>query len=199
MGSLRRRPMLLSYIDDLMAIENNGIVKGEYSIYNALVDSWLRRELKKNLRIKDLHDACLILAVWMQSHKKRTISKAVLGKLIEKIAKVKTITRIEMKGRSLLNRTSEGDYRFFHYSIQEFCAAQFIYQRPLYLPNGKISVTHQIVRMLVDSGIRKIEFDAIDLSLINQPIDVQKKIKKNVNMEFVFISPGIFRMGSSAE
>jgi hypothetical protein len=71
MGSLRCRPMLLAYIEDLM--ESSFIHKedNEYRIYDALVQNWLRREQLKDKQIseKDLLEACLVLATWLQIKK----------------------------------------------------------------------------------------------------------------------------------
>ena len=124
MGSLRCRPMLLSYIEDLMA-SSISQQDGEYEVYDALVKSWLRRERSKKPEIqeKDLLDACVILATVMQIRRKRSIAEDDMDRLIDQISEVRPIKRIEIKGRSLINRNSEGEYRFSHYSIQEFCVA----------------------------------------------------------------------------
>ncbi|MGD2093078.1 MAG: formylglycine-generating enzyme family protein, partial [Candidatus Aminicenantes bacterium] len=37
---------------------------------------------------------------------------------------------IDVKGRSLLNKNSDGDFRFSHYSIQEFLVAKYIKENP---------------------------------------------------------------------
>lgn len=99
------RPMLLSYIEDLI---NSPIMQkggNEYRIYDALIDSWLRREQTKKVAIskEDLYAACIILAVWMQTRLKREITELELDQLVGEISKVKPITRIDMKGRSLLS------------------------------------------------------------------------------------------------
>ena len=179
------------------------VALGEYRIYNALVDSWLRRELTKNnnLCIKDLHDACLVLAVWMQLRRKRKISEKNLDKLIEKIAGIRTIKKIELKGRSLLNRNSDGDYRFSHYSIQEFCVAKYISKKSslkLKLKDeDRILVTDQILKIICEAGEINLDFvlKLLDFSQISLSDKNKKKISKH-GMEFVFILPGLFKMGS---
>jgi formylglycine-generating enzyme required for sulfatase activity len=199
MGTLRCRPMLLSCIEDLMA--STSITKGasEYCIFNALFDSWLRREQTKkpDLILADLHDACVILAVWMQIRNKRDISEAELHWLIEEIAMVRTIAQIDMKGRPLLNRNSDGDYRFSHYAIQEFCVAKFFSGKSIFRPKEKIPINRKIVKMLNESG--KIDsdlcFDSLDLSLINLPEEPQQRMTI-LGMEFVYIPPGLFKMGN---
>jgi hypothetical protein len=189
-----------------MDIQDNEAGKGEYNIYNALVDGWLRRELTKkpDLPIKDLHDTCLVLAVWMQVRQKREISEKDVDKLIERIFKIKAIKKIELKGRSLLNRNSEGDYRFSHYSIQEFCVAKYISKMPAiklsFRQNDRINLTDQIVKMIAESGEIDPDLDIgrIDLSQINPAEKNRKKITK-YGMDFVYIPPGAFKMGSPKE
>ncbi len=163
MGSLRCRPMLLSYIEDLMkspVMEKGG---NEFQIYEALVESWLRREKtkEKDFSKQDIYDACIILATWMQMEKKREISEIELEGLIGEISKVKAVNQIEMKGRALLNRNSDGDFRFSHFSIQEFCVAKFlITEKPLFKPKSKILITDNVWGMidLSESELISLEF-----------------------------------------
>ena len=198
MGSLRCRPMLLSYIEDLMnspLMEKGG---SEFRIYEALVDSWLRREKIKNKDIskKAIYDACVILAVVMQIRQEREISEAELDKLIGQIAIVKPITEVEMKGRSLLNLNSEGDYRFSHYSIQEFCVAKFLSEKPLFRPKAKIPVTNEIFQMIAMS--EAINPELVNLIQIDQLENGQIKFRK-FGMEFVYILSDGFHLGSPEE
>ncbi|WP_157067950.1 formylglycine-generating enzyme family protein, partial [Desulfosarcina cetonica] len=193
MGSLRCRPMLLSYIDDLMESPRMHDGGGNiYHIYDALVDNWLRRELlkKKDLDHNDLYDACIILATWMQMRQKREVSEDEINRLIETISrKVKTITEIDMKGRSLLNRNSEGDYRFSHYSIQEFLVAKFVCEKPLFRPTEKIHSTGQMLQMIGGSGK-----PALDLSMLFDTENDHNSITQ-FGMTFVYVPPGLFSMG----
>ena len=208
MGSLRCRPMLLSYIEDLMNSPLMGKGANEYRIYEALVDSWLMREQakKKDVSRQDIYDACIILAVKMQIDQKREISESELNELIEEIALVKSITRIDMKGRSLLNKNSEGDFRFSHYSIQEYCVAKFLSQKPLFTPKAKIPVTIEMFEMIGMAApknpdlVHMIQIDQLiaDLTQFSRAEDTQKKITQ-FDMEFVYIPPGIFKMGHPAE
>ena len=48
MGALKMRPMLLAYIEDLVASPETHW--NEFTIYRALVDVWLNRERQKILR-----------------------------------------------------------------------------------------------------------------------------------------------------
>ena len=121
MGSLRCRPMLLSYIDQLLESSLANDKMNEFNIYKALVDSWLFREERKNkIPKKELLKACEILALEMQMKNIHNISESDLDSLIKKIPDLDKVKAIDIKGRSLLNRSSEGHYRFSHYNFQEF-------------------------------------------------------------------------------
>ena len=125
MGSLRCRPMLLNYIEDLMDRDIETKNNSEYFVYWSLVKSWLDREkVKHQVPSEKLWNACAILATHMFEKGIRSISEIELDELIKEKAELKSVKSFEIKGRSLLNRNSDGDYRFSHYSIQEF----FCYQ-----------------------------------------------------------------------
>ncbi|MEI6067207.1 MAG: formylglycine-generating enzyme family protein [Methylococcaceae bacterium] len=126
MRSLKFRPLLLAHIEDLLDAELR--TWDSYHIYEALVTAWLKREIRK---MKDQHlpripaeqelwDACRVLAVYLQSLGQRLLPEAELGQLIQRMPEVRNIKLVDFGGRSLLNRNSDSDYRFAHYSIQEF-------------------------------------------------------------------------------
>ena len=170
MGSLKCRPMLLSYIEDLMK-STIGQGDSEFEVYEALVQSWLRREKSKSPEIneKALLDACVILATVLQCRRAREINEEQLNQLIEKIAEIRPIKKIEIKGRSLINRNSDGDYRFSHYSIQEFCVARLLLTERVFSPRKSIPVTDKIVEWIVASNkkpnlVEKLNFQGIQLS-----------------------------------
>jgi len=153
MGPLKLRPLILSYIENLM---NSPLIKegdNEYKIYEALLKEWLLREAEnlKNVPWKNIYDACIILAIVMHLNKRLKISESELNKLIVKISEIRPVKQIQMKGRSLLNRNSDGDYRFSHYSIQEFCVAKFLVENLFFRPKRKIFVTRGILNMILKS------------------------------------------------
>ncbi|MCP4344501.1 MAG: SUMF1/EgtB/PvdO family nonheme iron enzyme [Desulfobacterales bacterium] len=157
MGSLRCRPLLLSYIEDLMDSPLIEINSNEYDIYNALVRSWLFREKRKpknkGISEENLLKACIILATIMRIRQKRRISEKDLVKIINnQIAEVSPIKKLEMKGRSLINCNSEGDYGFSHYTIQEFCIAKLLLEEPVFNPKGNIPLTDFIFRQILTFG-----------------------------------------------
>lgn len=129
MQSLQFRPLLLAHVEDLLESEQTHW--NSYTIYEALVKVWLRREIRKmeSQDIKsvpnerDLWAACRLVAVYLQSLGKRALPESELAQLIAKLPAIFHLKHLDFGGRSLLNRTSSKDYRFAHYSIQEFFVA----------------------------------------------------------------------------
>jgi len=149
MGALRCRPMLLTYIDDLL---NSPICQKdfvtEFEIYTALVEQWLLREQKhRGIDKMQLHHACLILAGEMMLQNKRSISNAELSELYDKYPQLKLIPRDHITGRSLLNMDSDRNYRFAHYSIQEFMVAYRIMHDDAWRPAAPLPYSDVIVSL----------------------------------------------------
>ncbi len=126
MQSLKMRPLLLSYIDEL---EEADTASGNvFVIYKALTDRWLRREERKLQKLQgrrapteeQLLRAAEIVAIELQASGKREMAADEMEALFGSQPKAKEVTAIEASGRSLLNKKADGSYRFAHYSIQEF-------------------------------------------------------------------------------
>jgi uncharacterized protein YjbI with pentapeptide repeats len=169
MGYLRCRPMLLAHIEDL--IEETELqqqeLNNEYIIYKALVNRWLNRERTKfnnTTPTKQLWDACKILATEMQLNGKRTINENELEELKKTNAQVKPVETIDFKGLSLLNRNSDGDYRFSHYSIQEFLVVEQVVSDPSIYPEKKIRHTDFILKLLLTTAEFRHHLRRFDLS-----------------------------------
>ncbi len=132
MKTLSMRPLLLSCVEDLMEAEPEDA--GEYAVYKVLVEQWLRREVRKRLEgerpsKETLWAACESLALELHETGERSLPEAELGELLSSHSGV--LSAIEVGGRSLLNRTSGGAFRFAHYSVQEFLVAhRLIETRP---------------------------------------------------------------------
>lgn len=125
MGSLKMRPMLLSHVEDFLDSDRDSW--DEYSIYEVLIRSWLLREQRKlfhNIErypaIEELLQCCIRLATYLQENGKREVSEDELNSAIISIPSLEYIPFMNIGGRSLLNKNSDGEYRFSHYSIQEY-------------------------------------------------------------------------------
>ena len=123
MNSLRFRPLLLAYIEDIPPETS----ENPSAIYEALVDAWLLRETRKpgfRLSSKELLFVVAHLAVHLWKDSKKYITTEELLELSYKIPQLDALPEMALEGRSLLNRTSEGAYRFAHYSILEFLVSK---------------------------------------------------------------------------
>jgi formylglycine-generating enzyme required for sulfatase activity len=158
MGSLRCRPMLLAHIDEFMKNETRLTDDmDEYEVYDILIDNWLaREEIKSKKSKKELLNACLLLAVNMQQKQLREISREDLRLLVAAFSDIEGLDSIDIEGRSLLNKNSNGDYRFSHYSIQEFLTAKYIREHPGGKLISKIVKTDFLMKMLFKIEWREI-------------------------------------------
>ena len=134
MKDLRCRPMLLAHIEDLVGSALTEWT--EYAVYEALVKAWLNREEKKlrqeghpNVTADTLLAACRLVACHMQRSGARFLSEPKLTELIQAQPEFSPVTQIGFGGRSLLNRNAQADYRFSHFSIQEYLVAQEVFQQ----------------------------------------------------------------------
>lgn len=116
--NLMIRPMLLSYIDDLLE-DKEKQYKYTHEIYRQLVYKWIDREAIDNDRLYNFSDK---VAEYMYINKTVYISQ----NKIENLCREYNIQlrSIEAKSRSLLNRNAIGEYKFAHKSILEYFLAK---------------------------------------------------------------------------
>lgn len=164
--SLQFRPLLLSHIEDLLGSEEANW--DDYGVYLALIEAWLLREERK-LRTQGLSvdkghllEACARVAFTMQKGRHRTIGQDELEELVHSSPNVSYLKDLNFGGRSLLNRNSNGDYRFSHYSIQEFLLAYFVLNNQHRDSLFEISVTDQMLHFILS---RLKEFKKVSLAI----------------------------------
>ncbi|MGX9727814.1 MAG: NACHT domain-containing protein [Candidatus Electronema sp. VV] len=157
MQDLRMRPMLLHHLDKLLEVENPQQEWNAYTVYQALINEWLDREVRK-LRAhrcgcgrmperKELFNACVRIAEWMQRRGEQIISEEELQQLIRADQNIAWLEEFELGGRSLLNRNSERAFRFSHYTIQEFLVAYGIVNK-VFAELKPVQPTDQLIRFL---------------------------------------------------
>lgn len=133
-SSLQIRPMLLQHIDRLSNEHNINRSFSEFALYKDLVYTWLEREERKEggPKFEDLRDTCIKLALMLQRRGARRISSVELTSVFGQSSGVeRNLSLIDIESRSLVNKTSDGEWRFSHYSIQEFLSVLwFIELRP---------------------------------------------------------------------
>ena len=178
MGILQCRPLLLAYIEDLLESPYIKTNPGDYVVYQALIESWLRREQEKSgVSWKKLKRACELLALEMQKGDdgkgvQRHISEAKLNIFIEEMSDFSYVKKIDIKGRSLLNRNADGDFRFSHFSIQEFLVVNHVIENSNYRLDSKTVGMDLVLRFLsqTEKGKKHLKhFDLVarDLSSCN--------------------------------
>ena len=118
-GSLSVRPMLLAHIPEIIKTESN--ISEISDIFEIIVDAWIKRESdwkdKEALRIFSEK-----IAVDLYIHRQERGSERIPSLEIKKLADEWKISIPDWKltGRSLLNRDSNGNFKFAHRSIMEY-------------------------------------------------------------------------------
>ena len=192
MSSLRFRPLLLTYIEDILDSPVPDSEWQSYSIYKALVTSWLMRESRKLheqgllVRTDALLNACINLAFTIQRYGQRVVPREVLETHLSR-TDLQHIEQLDIKGRTLLNLTSDDGYRFAHYSFQEFLIVLGIELGQLVATSPSFQVTDVMLEMLQQIGpagrdLRSLNFANTYLSKLNfRMSDFRGSDLRNVN------------------
>ena len=156
------RPMMLSYID--LLVEDKFTFTTDYSIYNALIKKWLRREADKrkykeadrkvfieNLRQVSQQTAIAIWEKWNEEKRNYLTKEEAVN-----IAKHNNLTlkAEEVTGQSLLTCDGAGNWKFAHKSIWEFfLAKEAIEKGPAFmgLNFAGMDMTHQFFKEFMPS------------------------------------------------
>lgn len=179
MKALKFRPMLLSHIEELLDSTNTDWTT--HSVYQALVSAWLHRERAKMLAqrkpedvptLSELMRACLVLSRLMFQLNSISVSIEAIGNAVGFDSVLCHIEEIDIAGRSLLNKNSEGNYRFAHFSIQEYLFSQVIaqgivpnYRKREYKPTAQVFFFLDYhIRRLQDNERKKLVMDYLSLS-----------------------------------
>ncbi|RWX51337.1 Formylglycine-generating enzyme, required for sulfatase activity, contains SUMF1/FGE domain, partial [Candidatus Electrothrix marina] len=213
MQDLRMRPMLLQHIDKLLAVDCQQDWNA-YTVYEALIEQWLDREVRKfldqhgagcSIPSRDaLFHACLLVAEEMQRQGTRVIDEDALQQLIQEDANIGWLEKFELGGRSLLNRNSDRAFRFSHYTIQEFLLAWGVVNEQL-VGQEPLRATDQLVRFLVLANYFRLTGRQLDLAGFNwsgyiesygQPFFRDHLSNDHTTgPEMVLLSGGRFQMG----
>lgn len=147
--NLVMRPMLLSYINDLVEADRNFTYS--YEIYEALIEKWIERESKKHgIRKKygseEKYRELLLnfsrrLAINLYEKKDERGGYFITRNYFVKNTNGLQITDVddygmtetEIRSKSLLNRNAEGKYKFSHKSILEYFLAKELTQNGRFL------------------------------------------------------------------
>jgi Leucine-rich repeat (LRR) protein len=136
--NLMVRPMLLSYIDDLL-VSTSKYSYG-YTIYKELINKWIDREASRveaSKRTKYKNDLLMFSkAVALEIYHNWSTGQTLTinAEDIVPLARKYNImlSDLELKSRSLLNRDALGKYKFSHKSILEYFLADEIFKNEEY-------------------------------------------------------------------
>jgi hypothetical protein len=128
-NDLMARPMLLSYIKDIVLFKNQQL-KTNFDVYEALIHNWIEREAKKypleqrqEFKLNLFYFSYSMSEYIYENYEKSGIFiPLTIAVQVSNDFKI-NLNTIEIKSRSLLNRNSNGDYKFSHKSIYEFFLA----------------------------------------------------------------------------
>lgn len=120
---LTMRPMLLSYIDELLKAGRD--YRYAYELYEEMVDAWLVREEGKvdGISKDSLLEFCSKLAVELVVNRQIYGGEQIALEQIGKLARDEfgiDLANWKLSGRALLNRNAEDLYKFSHRSIMEY-------------------------------------------------------------------------------
>lgn len=143
--NLMMRPMLLSYIDDLLNMKKE--INYGFQIYEVLIDQWLIRESNKAGIVEKygksyksmLYEFSKALAKDLYINKTKRNNRLSLNvneiidnpkglQLKDIEGSIIQIDKYDQGSRSLLNRNAIGEYKFSHKSILEYFIALEVYE-----------------------------------------------------------------------
>ncbi|MEM6822734.1 MAG: leucine-rich repeat domain-containing protein [Verrucomicrobiota bacterium] len=165
------RPMLLDRIEDIMASSYE--FSTLFQIYQFLVDRWIIRESEKYIPTRREHFKLQLetftrevaLDIFRNWKKRESLSLA--ADEASELAKKQGIEldRIELTSKSLLNRKSNGHYKFAHKSILEFVIARELIRDPRIASNDELKGFDQIrffVQEMAGSKWEEIIYEVIE-------------------------------------
>lgn len=122
-SDLAARPMLTALIPELASTKTE--VQGLWDLYSFMVDSWLRRE-SSWIEPSALNRLSKVLAVdLVLKRAERSSERISLDEMLAVLSlSNESVDNWKLTGRSLLNRDSDGHYKFAHRSIMEFLFIQ---------------------------------------------------------------------------
>jgi uncharacterized protein YjbI with pentapeptide repeats len=191
MGSLRFRPLLLAHIDGFL--EAGHLEWNEYLVYETLINTWLMREQRKlrqqnrSIAHEELLKACLIVAHEMHKESGREMPQSKLNEMVATFPELSNLQLIDVGGRSLMNKNSDDEYRFSHYSIQEFLMAFGIVEN-VFIQRSSIRCTDKILAFLdasrsLEESLPILNFENVNLSGMSfENIRMPGIFMKNANL-----------------
>jgi hypothetical protein len=143
--SLMERPLLLSFIDDLLASKKK--YEYAYEVYESLIEKWISREanlvssgvtrdfFKKELFVLSKEFAYSVFIKYQRTNGFFLTEAEVMGLIDSKLYHIDISI---FKTKSLIHRNETGLFRFTHFSIFEFFLAQVAVDEKYNLTEDKL-------------------------------------------------------------
>lgn len=171
------RPLLLSYLDDLLNADIGNSKESIVQIYDILIEKWLEREAnfaaaddKKeeySLSLREFSNE-LALCLAQPSYNKKEIDN-----IIERYRANELFKERNLKGRSLLNRNSNDDFKFAHKSFMEFLVAMQLYNQQKMIPLESIDcVSNDMIPLFLSYKLFLCKRDCCDILFLSNSIQI---------------------------
>lgn len=120
--NLTVRPLILRFMDDF--IQDNVSFTHTFELYEYLFRKWISREVgKDNDRQESLYKECLSIAKAMYYQWMKHGRVGIYPSEIDEDNTIPGLSKIQFKAHAMLNRTSDGMYKFAHLSYWEYLIA----------------------------------------------------------------------------
>lgn len=170
--NLMVRPLLLSYIDDLI-INTSKKYYCAYEIYEEMVKKWIDREKTDN---DILYMFSQKISEYMFFHNTIFITQAEINTLCKEY--FLDLPDIDAQSRSLLNRNSDGIYKFAHKSIMEY----FLAKKALEDSDFRKTITQTQF-----CGLEMVKLFLKEMCALELKTLIEKKSSKIENLHFYYI------------
>lgn len=133
-SSLATRPLLLSHLDDLLS--NNRAYDTLFSIYETLIDVWIKREVRFNKGgdnselYQRLSDFSLDFALELFNNRDKSTNMRMSREIYLDFINRKKYIDYNFSGRSLINRDAFGTMKFSHKTFYEYFLAKAKFSNP---------------------------------------------------------------------
>jgi hypothetical protein len=171
-GDLTARPLVLSYIDDLL---NSGRdFKYSFEVYEEIVNRWIKRERPFVENATALWQFSEVVAEDIFANREVREAEIIPYDKIDPLAKGFGIylERWQLTGRSLLNRTADGRFKYAHRSILEYVLVRgFVAKRVSLKPpwtDQMVDFFWQMVHHSSDNSGQRLSADLMDSARLSQ-------------------------------
>ncbi|MEP1095959.1 MAG: hypothetical protein ABJG78_12660 [Cyclobacteriaceae bacterium] len=198
------RPLLLSYIDDILKSVNfglftsnagrNSMFQYSFQIYEVLINKWILRESnfkkstdeRKEYR-ENLYKASQLIAMEIYQHSLENQSLKLDAETVESIGIKSNIklSELELKSRSLLNRDSAGLLKFSHKSILEYFLALELVKSPIFAKDFRYIEMNQAKSFYNEMYYHKEIKNSLDTFKLNSRFKVKMKGASMKALRFV--------------